>query len=225
MDKNIKMISAKLALPYIKDNMIVGLGGGTTMGYVVNFLEKNKVSKIKIVTPSQHTKELCLEAGYEVIDTGMINHVDVAFDGCDYVDENLYALKSGGGIHTDEKLIAKMADDYILLVDESKVEKKLSFVTPIVLECIPSSRRYVEMEVQKLGGKAVPRTSYAKDGFTLSDHGNLLMDAEFDEVDDIPLLNQKLKNICGVVETSLFTDEVTKVLIASNEGYKVMKRC
>ena len=40
MDKNIKMISAKLALPYIKDNMIVGLGGGTTMGYVVNFLEK-----------------------------------------------------------------------------------------------------------------------------------------------------------------------------------------
>lgn len=94
MDKNIKMISAKLALPYIKDNMIVGLGGGTTMGYVVNFLEKNKVSKIKIVTPSQHTKELCLEAGYEVIETGMINHVDVAFDGCDYVDENLYALKS-----------------------------------------------------------------------------------------------------------------------------------
>lgn len=63
MDKNIKMISAKLALPYIKDNMIVGLGGGTTMGYVVNFLEK-----------------------------------------------------------------------------------KLSFVTPIVLECIPSSRRYVEVE-------------------------------------------------------------------------------
>lgn len=225
MDKNIKMISAKLALPYIKDNMIVGLGGGTTMGYVVNFLEKNKVSKIKIVTPSQHTKELCLEAGYEVIDTGMINHVDVAFDGCDYVDENLYALKSGGGIHTDEKLIAKMADDYILLVDESKVEKKLSFVTPIVLECIPSSRRYVEMEVQKLGGKAATRTSYAKDGFTVSDHGNLLIDAEFDEVEDISLLNQKLKNICGVVETSLFTDEVTKVLIASNEGYKVMKRC
>lgn len=118
-----------------------------------------------------------------------------------------------------------MADDYILLVDESKLEKKLSFVTPIVLECIPSSRRYVEMEVQKLGGKAAPRTSYAKDGFTLSDHGNLLMDAEFDEVEDIPLLNKKLKDICGVVETSLFTDEVTKVLIASNEGYKVMKRC
>ena len=100
----IKMISAKLALPYIKDNMIVGLGGGTTMGYVVKLLGK-----------------------------------------------------------------------------------KLSFVTPIVLECIPSSRRYVEMEVsEKLGGKAAPRTSYAKDGFTLSDRGNLLMDAEFDEVEDIP---------------------------------------
>ena len=127
MDKNIKMISAKLALPYIKDNMIVGLGGGTTIGYVVNFMEKNKVSKIKIVTPSEHTKELCMEAGYEVIDTGMVNHVDIAFDSCDYVDENLYALKSGGGIHTDEKLIARMADDYILLVDESKTGEETEF--------------------------------------------------------------------------------------------------
>ena len=45
------------------------------------------------------------------------------------------------------------------------------------------------------------------------------------QVEDIPLLNKEMKDICGVVETSLFTDEVTKVLVASNEGYKVMKRC
>lgn len=225
MDKNIKMISAKMALPYIKDNMIVGLGGGTTIAYVVDFLEKNNVSKIKIVTPSEHTKQLCLRAGYEVLDLSMVNRIDIAFDGCDYVDENLYALKSGGGIHTEEKLIARMADEYILLVDASKLEKKLSFVTPVVIECIRAARSYVEMEVMKLGGRAEPRTSYAKDGYTISDHGNLLIDAEFDEVDDIPLLNQKLKNICGVLETSLFTEEVTKVLVAEEDGYKVMKRC
>lgn len=224
MDKNIKMITAKLALPYIKENMIVGLGGGATISYVVDFLEKNKVSHIKIVTPSEITRQLCLRAGFEVIDTSMVNRVDVAFDSCDYVDENLYALKSGGGIHTDEKLIARMADDYILLVDESKLEKKLSFISPVVLECVRSSRSYVEMEVMKLGGRSSARTSFAKDGFTISDHGNLLMDAEFDAVDDIPLLNEKLRSICGVVETSLFTEEVTKVLVAEGDGYKVMKR-
>ena len=76
------------------------------------------------------------------------NKISVAFDGCDEVDENLIALKSGGGIHTKEKIIATMADDYILLVDESKVVKRLEFKYPIVLEILPESKALVEKEVK-----------------------------------------------------------------------------
>lgn len=223
-NKNIKMITAKLALPYIESNMVIGLGGGTTIAYVVEYLAHKGLFDVKVVTPSETIKEACRKVGLEVLDLSLVTDIDIAFDGCDYVDEDFNALKSGGGIHTDEKLIARMAKQYILLVDESKLEKKLSFLTPVVLECIRTARSYIQKEVEKLGGHAEPRKYYAKDGFTISDHGNLLIDAEFDQVEDITALNRRLKDICGVVETSLFTEEVSRVLVASDDGYKVMNR-
>jgi ribose 5-phosphate isomerase A len=146
--------------------------------------------------------------------------VDVAFDGCDQVDEKLNALKSGGGIHTKEKLIASMAEEYILLVDEAKVEKELTFNVPVVLEVLEDSLKYVEKKVLELNGKPVIRSSDIKDGFTISDNGNLLVDVFFNNVKDIHKLNDNLIRICGVIETSLFTNVITKVIIASKEGIR-----
>ncbi|NBL55021.1 ribose-5-phosphate isomerase A, partial [Escherichia coli] len=127
------------------------------------------------------------------------------FDGCDQVDEKLNALKSGGGIHTKEKLIASMAEEYILLVDEAKVEKELTFNVPVVLEVLEDSLKYVEKKVLELNGKPVMRRSDKKDGFTISYNGNLLVDVFFNNVKDIHKLNDNLIRICGVIETSLFT--------------------
>jgi len=36
-----------------------------------------------------------------------VDHVDIAFDGCDEVDSHLNALKSGGGIHRQLLVIYK----------------------------------------------------------------------------------------------------------------------
>lgn len=127
-------------------------------------------------------------------------------------------MKSGGGIHTKEKLIASMAEEYILLVDEAKVEKELTFNVPVVLEVLEDSLKYVEKKVLELNGKPVIRSSDIKDGFTISDNGNLLVDVFFNNVKDIHKLNDNLIRICGVIETSLFTNVITKVIIASEKG-------
>jgi ribose 5-phosphate isomerase A len=150
--------------------------------------------------------------------------VDVAFDGCDEVDEDLNALKSGGGIHTKEKLIAAMSNEYILLVDNTKLVKTLTFKHPVVLEFLEDSLKYVEKKVIELGGQPTIRSSTAKDGFTISDNGNLLMDVMFNNVQDIYDLQEKLKNIYGVIETSLFTNVVTKALVASSDGIKMISK-
>lgn len=71
---------------------------------------------------------LCLKHQLCVVPTWSVDHVDIAFDGCDEVDLRLNALKSGGAIHTKEKIIASMANDYVLLVDESKVFEKLPLI-------------------------------------------------------------------------------------------------
>ena len=224
INDDLKKDCAKEALKYIKSNTIIGLGGGSTISYLIDYIRDNKDLKVKVVTPSVKTKMLCIKNGLEVLHTCSVDKVDVAFDGCDEVDEKLNALKSGGGIHTKEKLIASMAEDYILLVDDTKVVKTLTFKHPVVLEILEDSLKYVEKVVKELGGKPTIRNSSAKDGFTISDNGNLLMDVVFENIKDIYKLENCLKNICGVIDTSLFTNVVTKVLIIGKDGIRVISR-
>lgn len=154
----------------------------------------------------------------------MVEHIDIAFDGCDEVDEKLYVLKSGGGIHTKEKLIAALSDEYVLLVDESKCVETLTCRYPIVLEVLEDDLKYIEKEVTKLGGRIVIRSSSAKDGFTISENGNLLMDVRFETIEDWEKLECQLKNIKGVIETSLFTDVVTKAIVISEQGIRIISK-
>ena len=223
-DNDLKKNCAKEAMKYIEDGMIIGLGGGRSIAYLIDYIKEDKNLKVKVVTPSMKTKMLCIENGLEVIHTCSVDKVAVAFDGCDQVDENLNALKSGGGIHTKEKLIGSMSKEYILLVDEDKFEKRLTFKAPVVLEILEDSLKYVERKVLELGGKPLIRSSDVKDGFTISDSGNLLMNVNFNEVKDIDELNKSLKDICGVIETSLFINVITKVIIASENGIRVISK-
>jgi len=108
-DNDLKKICAKEAMKYIKNGMIVGLGGGRSIAYLIEYIKEDKNLKVKVVTPSTKTKMLCIENELEVLHTCSVDKIDVAFDGCDQVDKALNALKSGGGIHTKEKLIASMA--------------------------------------------------------------------------------------------------------------------
>lgn len=216
---------AKEALKYIRDNMTIGLGGGSTIGYLISYIKESELN-VKVVTPSFKTASLCIENGLQVVPTWSVSNIDIAFDGCDEVDEELNALKSGGGIHTKEKIIASMSREYILLVDESKFVRELEFNHPVVLEIIPESKGYVELIIRDLGGETKMRSSEAKDGITITDNGLFLIDAFFDKnkISSIEKLNQDLNSIVGIVDTSLFYNIATKVIVASNEEIKVIER-
>lgn len=222
LSDGLKKQCAKEALKYIKNNTVVGLGGGSTIAHLIDFIKEQKLN-IRVVTPSVKTRSLCAEKGIEVIDTSLINKVDIAFDGCDEVDNNLNALKSCGGIHTKEKIIASMADEYILLADETKVSKSLNFKFPVVLEVIPEALSYVCKMAEKTGGRVEVRTSSAKDGYTISDNGNILIDVFYQNVDDIKELEKSLISIRGVIDTSLFVDVVTKAIVVSENGTREIK--
>lgn len=161
----------------------------------------------------------------QVIPTWSVDHIDIAFDGCDEVDLQFNALKSGGPIHTKEKIIASMADYYVLLVDESKVFETLPFHHSVTLEVIPEAMNYVKKQVQAMGAQVTFRTSFAKDGYTISDHGNFIMEAKFDDVQDISKLNQDLNNTVGIVDTSLFVGITSFVIsVDADLHVRVLKR-
>ena len=220
---NMKQKCAKAALAYIKGETIIGLGGGSTIGYLIGFIKEQKLN-VKVVTPSLKTKHLCVKQGLEVLPTSAVDEVDVAFDGCDEVDAKLHALKSGGGIHTHEKLIAQMANEYILLVDEAKFVPELTYKHPVVLEILQDSLTSVLKKVSTMGGEVVVRASATKDGYTVTDYGNLLIDVFVQSSQDSVQLEKKLTELPGVIDVSLFTTVVTKVLVASENGINVISR-
>lgn len=149
-------------------------GRGSTIAHLIRFIQEEQLD-IKVVTPSWETKRKCEGAGLAVIPLSEASAVDVAFDGCDQVDAHLHALKSGGGIHTDEKLVASMANEYILLADESKVVKELTYEHPVLLEVIPQALGFVMNQLSD-AEKVEIRMSSDKDGPVMTDRGNLLLD-------------------------------------------------
>ena len=211
MKKKCALYASKL----VKDGMVVGLGGGSTISYLIDYV---KDKHIKVVSPSSKTVLLAQQAGLTVLNTQYVDHVDIAFDGCDEVDSHLNALKSGGGIHTQEKIIASMADEYIVLVDESKFHETLTFQMPVVVEVLPKAYSIVKKKLEELNGIVEWRSASNKDGFLMSDEGNILLDVYFDGVQDIRLLNQTLLMMPGVVDTSLFVDILTGMILVNDKG-------
>lgn len=225
-EDNLRKLCAEKAMEYIKNNTVIGLGAGRNIACLIELLSKTVKNslKIKVVTPSDNTRSLCLENGIEVIPAGFIENVDVAFDGCGEVDENFYASKGGGGVFTKEKLIGSMSKEYILLVDEQKLTSTLSCKFPVSLEIIKDSLGYVSRKVRELGGYPAVRTSNNKDGYVITDDGNLLLDVKFEDITDFKKLNEDLNKITGVIETSIFTKEVTQIIIAGENGVRVKRR-
>lgn len=211
-----KQKSAKMALELIEDGMTIGLGGGSTVALLIEELEQAK-KKITAVTPSADTMELCLLHHIPVHSLETTTKIDLAFDGCDELDKNLNALKSCGGIHTREKIVASMADTYILFADSEKYSDTLRFHYPVTVEVIRSARYLVKRKLTEMGAIVTERKSNQKAGLLISDDGNYLMEAKFSSVKDIKLLSQTLDAIPGIVGHSLFFGIAKKAIIAKND--------
>ena len=214
---------AREALKLIKNGMIVGLGGGSTISYLVEYIQESQLD-IKVVSPSTTTLKLCLEHNLTVLPTWNVDHIDIAFDGCDEVDLQLNCLKSGGAIHTKEKIIASMADQYVLLVDESKVYETLPLHLPIALEVFPEALSYVIRCLKNMKADVEVRPTSSKDGGTISDNGNYIVNALFNNVNDLKTLNDCLLNICGVIDTSLFYEIASQVISVDEDRVRYITK-
>ncbi|MDO4168399.1 MAG: ribose 5-phosphate isomerase A [Lachnospiraceae bacterium] len=214
---------AQKAISMIEDGMTIGLGGGQSIAFLIKELEKSE-KMILAVTPSQDTLELCLKYRIPVRSLEMTDQIDIAFDGCDELDENLNALKSCGGIHTREKIVAVMAKNYVLLADEQKYHKTLSFHHPITIEVIRSARAAVKKSLKNMGASVIERHADKKVGLVVSDDGNYLMDVRFSNSSSLDEINAKLNRIPGIVEHSLFYQIASKAIIASENGIQIIER-
>ncbi|MEO8416584.1 MAG: ribose 5-phosphate isomerase A [Ginsengibacter sp.] len=225
---NFKQEAAAKAIRLVNENDIVGLGAGSTMAYAVAFLKKRIEDglSVKLSTSSFTTKELLLKENLRVLPTTQLKEIDIYFDGCDQFDQKLNALKSGGGIHTQEKLLASMAKQFVLVGDETKLVDTFDVKYPLVIEMLPQSMSFVSFTIDKLfpGVKTSMRMGDKKDGPVVTENGNYLLDIYFEIWPSLPGINQSLKSITGVVETSLFYGLACKAIIAGENGVMLLER-
>jgi ribose 5-phosphate isomerase A len=225
---NFKQEAAAKAITFIKGNNIVGLGAGSTIACMVDYL-KTKINKglsIQLVTSSFTTRQILLKENLTLLPIEFCKEIDIYFDGCDQFDKQLNALKSGGGIHTQEKILASMATQFILVGDDSKLVDTFDSKYPLVIEMLPQSVQFVPYQIKKIfpGVRTNMRLSDKKDGAVITENGNYLLDVYFEQWPLLSSINQILKNIAGVVETSLFYGMAHKVIIAGANGVRILDK-
>ncbi|RWY49232.1 ribose 5-phosphate isomerase A [Mucilaginibacter gilvus] len=217
-----KLTAAKAALSLIGPNQSIGLGAGSTIMHLVNLIanECKYAASLNFASSSFKTTQLLSARSLRVSPPALLHKLDLYFDGCDQFDAELNALKSGGGIHTTEKVLASMADEFVLLGDESKFAKHLNAAYPLVIEILPQALQIVLTKAAGMFPLATitQRMSTQKDGALISDNGNMLVDVYFTEMPNARELNVQVKMIPGVVEHSLFYHLATKAIIAGEGG-------
>ncbi|MDP4283971.1 MAG: ribose 5-phosphate isomerase A [Bacteroidota bacterium] len=226
---NFKQEAARKASTLVKNNYVVGLGAGSTMASLAEFLKERMENglSIRLVTSSYSTMMLLQEYKIPVMPIASFKKIDIYFDGCDQFDQNLNALKSGGGIHMMEKLLASMAKQFILVGDETKLVDKFDLKYPLVLEILPQAVTFIPHKIGQLfrGIKMIMRMNDKRDGPVITGNGNYLLDVYFKTWPELPGINPLFKSIPGIVETSLFYEMAYKAIIAGEKGITVLKRC
>lgn len=198
------------------------------MVHLINMIGEDAelAASLKVLSSSFATRELLRGSGLVAGEAGSTVRLDLYFDGCDQFDRRLSALKSGGGIHTSEKVMAAMADDFILVGDAGKRVEHLGVEYPLVLEVIPEALAYVGDRVRRFFQpvRSAVRRSDKKDGAVITERGNFLIDCWFDPFPEPAVINDRLLGIPGILEHSLFYNLAHRAIVAGPNGIKQYSR-
>jgi ribose 5-phosphate isomerase A len=180
---NDKELVAQQALQYVSENMIIGLGTGSTANCFIDALAKrNKEEKLNIRTVSSSVVSMikAKEAGLPIIAMEQINEIDLYIDGADEITPDLTLLKGRGYDLVREKLLARSAKKFIVIADESKIVENIGDNFPVPSEVQPFAWELVKNILMKKGTGDI-RINSAKDGYAITSCGNFVLDFNYTE--------------------------------------------
>ena len=223
--------AAQLLLERWRDGTVrvLGLGTGSTaerfLERVAQLYKEGRLPGLIGVPTSLRTGRFARTRGLLLAALEEHLDVDLTVDGADEVDAQLNALKGGGGAHTREKIVASASREYWLIVDESKLVKRLSEKCPVPVEVLPFGWKFVQRELKKLGAEPILRRLPNEKPF-LTDNGHYVLDARFPGgLQDPGAIAQAIKALPGVVEHGLFLGMANRVIVAGQQtGVRVLER-
>ena len=210
-----KQAAAKAALSHIDSGIILGVGTGSTVNCLIELLPQVRIKGA--VASSQVTEDQLRKLGIEIFDLNQVGSLDLYIDGADEIDAHGNMIKGGGGALTREKIVAAASDEFICMVDDSKIVDRLGRF-PVAIEVLPQARSYVARELVKLGGDPVYR-----EGF-VTDYGNVILDTYDLIIEDAAAVESRLNNIVGVVCNGIFAAQSAHLMLkAGADGVQTVK--
>ena len=226
LQNQMKQAVALAAVDQIENGMILGLGSGSTAALMIEALamkiKSGEIKDVVGVTTSFQGEVLASELGIPLKSLSSVSTIDLAIDGADEVDPKFQLIKGGGACHVQEKLVAALAKKFIVVVDSTKLVKKLNLDFKLPVEVLPSAWKQVQKTLQDLGGEGNLRMAQKKAGPIVTDQGNLILDLSFSNgIDQPELLESQINNIPGVLENGLFVNLTDQVLVGKVENDEV----
>ena len=211
MSQEKKQRVARAALEFIEDDMVVGVGTGSTVNCFIEELARIRHRIDGAVASSVATQTLLRQANIPIVDLNGVRELPVYVDGADEATRHLQLIKGGGGALTREKITAAVSDRFICIVDDTKMVDVLG-TFPLPVEVIPMARSHVAREIVKLGGQPMIREDF------VTDNGNVILDVHNLSIVNPAELEQQIDGIVGVVTNGLFARRRADLLLVADDA-------
>ena len=224
--ESLKKIAGEEAAKRIQNGQRIGLGTGSTVLYFLEALGKRlangELSQIIGVPTSVQTEKLALSMSIPLATLETEPSLDLCVDGADEVDPQLNLIKGLGGALLREKIVAMASLRLIVIVDNSKLVKRLGERCPVPVEVLPFGWKATAAEIEALGGS--PSLRKEKDSPYMTDQGNHILDCHFGPIEDVLLLAQQLDAIAGLLGHGLFLNTAKEAIVGTPTGAEFLTR-
>ncbi|GBQ70310.1 ribose 5-phosphate isomerase A [Komagataeibacter intermedius NRIC 0521] len=217
-----KRLAAIEAASMVRDGMVVGLGSGTTSAYMIDELGRRWAEGLRFsaIPTSERSAEQARSHGIKLVTFASHPQIDLDIDGADEVEMGtLNLIKGRGGALFREKIVAAASRRFVVVVDESKLVRRLGHHMPVPVEVTTFGWELTATRLRDLGARPTLRLDQHGTPFC-TDGGNLILDCNFGEIADSVALARKIRAIVGVIESGLFIGRTSEVIVAGQDGLK-----
>lgn len=212
-----KRIAAEESLQFIEPGVILGVGTGSTVNFLIDMLPDVRDRIDRVVSSSAATTGLLEKHGFEVSTLNEVGDLDVYIDGADEATKRLHLIKGGGGALTREKVLAGAARRFVCIIDESKLVGMLG-TFPLPIEILPMAQAFVARKLVKMRAQPVWRENF------VTDNGNHILDVHDLGISNPLEMENRLNQIPGVLTVGIFAQRSADILlIGSDTGVRELR--
>jgi ribose 5-phosphate isomerase A len=218
----LKRAAAEAAVKLVENDMIVGLGSGSTAAFAIEALARRLREGLRFIgiPTSQRTADLAKTVGIPLTSFAEHRRIDLTIDGADEVERGtLNLIKGRGGALLHEKIVAAATRQLAIIVDSTKLVDQLGTNVPVPVEVVAFGLEATQAALEVLGASAQLRRSTPGQPF-VTDSGNRILDCKFDRITDPARLEERIRHIIGVVDSGLFIGRADPVFVADASGVR-----